>query len=102
MARATLLAGIIACFTGCKVGPEPAGFNCSSDSECEAGLSCYKGIGEPAGGCLFPTIGQCSKPCVVDADCSALTPPPGDQLYSCTQVCDGVDGGTAAYCHAHQ
>ncbi len=94
VAVATL--AVIACTT--TTASNGAGTGCSEDSDCESGLRCVMGRGQPGGGCLFPTIGQCSKACTADSDCASLKAPEGKSGFSCDDECKNGGTETKKFC----
>ncbi len=98
MRHLAYLLGVLAA-VACSGSNEPAGYNCSSTKECGEGLTCFLGEGTGGGGCLLPTLGQCSKTCTSDADCNGLSLPSGDTGYTCIPACSN-GAPQVSYCAA--
>ncbi len=90
--------GCILLLASCSISPQPAGMNCTEDRDCDTGLACFFGQGVSSGGCLLPTVAQCSKACKNDADCAGMPVPKGKTQVNCVSDCGRGDAGRAQYC----
>lgn len=77
----TLLPVVAACSSSAPL--QVAGTECTSDSECAAGLSCLAVVGtQDDGGCN--SLSACSRSCALDSDCAPL-----GAGFRCSTACDG-------------
>ena len=80
-----LLLALLIPFAACgSPALRSAGTQCSSDSECGAGLSCLGAGAFTDAGCT--TLAKsCSKACAVNSDCASL-----GARFTCLVACDGT------------